>query len=449
MFDPYSPEFLDDPYPTYARLREESPVFHDPSWELTFFTRHDDVSAILKDRERFGRDFRHRLEPDRIDPDIYRRIYPPQWPTWTRYIRESFIDLEPPRHTRLRRLVSKAFTRRSSEAFRPKLEEAAARIIDRVLESGTLDVIEDFATPIPVAMIAELMGLPARDHQQVLDWSHAIVKVFDQNVSDADGDAAESATRDFVAYLEEVVDLRRKSRGEDLISSMLDVEDAGDTLTDEEIVGTSILTLNAGHEATVHAIGNGLLALARDIGEYGRLHRGEASVETAVDELLRYDSPLQMFERWVLVDTEMGGVRLERGIKSWAPLWLGKPRSRSLRRPGTSRSGPSAQSPCVIRRRAPLLRRCALGPGGAGSRVGKLRFSCCPSRADGGLRAHPLVGVPRVGEPQRRNRSRLRAPGLPSTRGRLSRAPWSAARWWVARWSTPALLSAWHRWFRW
>jgi unspecific monooxygenase len=315
MFDPYSPEFLDDPYPTYARMREEAPVFHDVAWELTFFSRHEDVTAILKDRDRFGRDFRHRLEPDEVDPDLYRRIYPPQWPTWSRYIRESFIDLEPPRHTRLRRLVSKAFTRRSSEAFRPRLEEAAAGIVDRAVEAGTLDVIEDFATPIPVAMIAELMGLPAEDHQQVLDWSHAIVKVFDQNVSDADGEAAEFATRDFVAYLQEIVEMRRKHRGEDLISSMVDVEDAGDTLTDEEIVGTSILSLNAGHEATVHAIGNGLLALARNEVQYGRLHRGEMGVDTAVDELLRFDSPLQMFERWVLVDTEVAGVSLAKGSK--------------------------------------------------------------------------------------------------------------------------------------
>ena len=315
MFDPYSPEFLDDPYPTYARLRQESPAFYDETWELTFFCRHDDVSAILKDRDRFGRDFRHRLASDEVDPDLYHRIYPPQWPIWSRYVRESFIDLEPPRHTRLRRLVSKAFTRRSSEAFRPRLEEAAARIIDQALESGTLDVIGDFATPIPVAMIAELMGLPASDHQQVLDWSHAIVKVFDQNVTDADGEAAESATKDFVAYLEDVVEMRRKTRGEDLISSMVDVEDAGDTLTDEEIVGTSILTLNAGHEATVHAIGNGLLALARDSGQYARLHRREVTIDTVVDELLRYDSPLQMFERWVLVDTEVAGVGLAKGSK--------------------------------------------------------------------------------------------------------------------------------------
>jgi unspecific monooxygenase len=315
VFGPYASEFLDDPYPTYARLRRESPVFYDETWELTFFARHADVSAILKDRDRFGRDFRHRMEIDDVDPDLYRRIYPPQWPTWTRYIRESFIDLEPPRHTRLRGLVSKAFTRRSSEVFRGRLEEAADRILDGVLDAGSLDVIADFATPIPVAMIAELMGVPGEDHGQLLAWSHSIVKVFDQNVSETDGAAAEQATKDFVAYLEEVVGERRAHRGEDLISSMIEVEDSGDTLSDEEIVGTSILTLNAGHEATVHAIGNSLLALARQPGTYRQLHEGTVSVSDAVDELLRFDSPLQMFERWVLEDTEVAGVSLKKGSK--------------------------------------------------------------------------------------------------------------------------------------
>jgi unspecific monooxygenase len=314
-FDPYDPGFLEDPYPTYEALRSGSPVFYDPSWELTFLARHTDVSVILKDRERFGRDFRHRLDPDDVDRDLRQRIYPPQWPTWTRYIRESFIDLEPPRHTRLRRLVSQAFTRRSSEAFRPRLEEAADRILDRVLEHGRLEVIDDFATPIPVAMIAELMGIPDEDHEQLLGWSHAIVKVFDKNVAPDEGEAAERATTDFVAYLQEVVAMRRRLRGDDLISSMLEVEDSGDTLTDEEIVGTSILTLNAGHEATVHAIGNGLLALARNADQYRRLHAGEVGVEKAVDELLRFDSPLQMFERWVLTDTDVGGADLEKGSK--------------------------------------------------------------------------------------------------------------------------------------
>jgi unspecific monooxygenase len=314
-FDPYSPGFLDDPYPTYVALRAESPAFYDPAWELTFFTRHSDVSVILKDRERFGRDFRHRLDPDEVDQDLYRRIYPSRWPTWTRYIRESFIDLEPPRHTRLRRLVSQAFTRRSSEAFRPQLEEAADRILDRVLEQGSMEVIDDFATPIPVAMIAELMGIPRRDHEQLLGWSHAIVKVFDKNVTDEEGEAAERATADFASYLEGVVEERRRQGGDDLISSMMEVEEGGDTLTDEEIIGTSILTLNAGHEATVHAIGNGFLALARNRDQYRRLRTGEVGIEAAVDELLRFDSPLQMFERWVLVDTEVSGARLAKGSK--------------------------------------------------------------------------------------------------------------------------------------
>lgn len=314
-FDAYDAGFLEDPYPVYARIREESPVFHDPTWGLTFVARHDDVTAILRDRHRFGRDFRHRMDIDEVDPDLYRRIYPPQWPKWTEYVRESFIDLEPPRHTRLRSLVSAAFTRRSSEVFRPRLEEAADALLDRALEAGSMEVISEYATPIPIAMIADLMGIPPRDHPLLLDWSHAIVKVFDERVSDQEGEAAEQAIRQFIAYLEDVLAQRRARPGDDLISAMIEVEESGDTLTDSEIVATSILTLNAGHEATVHAIGNALLALARSPEVYRTLAGGELAVATAVDELLRYDSPLQMFERWVLEDTEVGGLTVEKGTK--------------------------------------------------------------------------------------------------------------------------------------
>ena len=314
-FDAYSPDFLDDPYPTYARLRNESPVFYDETWNLTFVTRHEDVSAALKDRDTFGRDFRHRLSVDEVDRTVYERIYPPQWPTWTLYIRESFIDLEPPRHTRLRRLVSKAFTRRSSEIFRADLESAADGILDRVLETGEMDVIDDFATPIPVAMIAELMGVPFDDHPRLIEWSHAIVRVFDERVTDEEGETAEQATKDFVAYMTDLLAARRREPGDDLLSAMLDVEEAGDTLTDEEIVSTAILTLNAGHEATVHAIGNALLALARDQAAYREWAQGDVDPSDAVDELLRYDSPLQMFERWVLEDTEIGGHPIDAGSK--------------------------------------------------------------------------------------------------------------------------------------
>ena len=314
MFNPYAPEVLDNPYPTYTRLREKSPVFYDEEWELTFFARHEDVSAILKDRECFGRDFRHQMEIDEVDPDLYRRIYPPQWPMWTRYIRESFIDLEPPRHTRLRRLVSKAFTRRSSEAFRGRLESAADRILVSAAERGRIEAISELAIPIPLAMIAELMGILPEDQPQLVEWSHAIVKVFDERVTSEESAAAETATKNFISFLEGEVADRRKRRRDDLISAMIEVEELGDTLTDEEIIGTSILTLNAGHEATVHAIGNALLALASRPDQYRALHSG-VPVSAAVDELLRFDSPLQMFERWVLEDTEVSGRRLSRGSK--------------------------------------------------------------------------------------------------------------------------------------
>ena len=312
-FDAYDQAFQADPYPTYARLRDESPVFYDDAWDLTFIARYRDVSEILKDRDRFGRDFRHKLSVDEIDADLHRRIYQPQWPTWTEYIRESFIDLEPPRHTRLRRLVSKAFTRRSSEVFRQQLESAADAILDRVLQSGTMDVIAEYATPIPVAMIAELMGIIEEDHQNLIEWSRAIVTVFDERITEQEGQAAEKATRDFVAYVEEVVAQRRAHPGDDLISAMLEVEDDGEVLSDEEIVGTAILVLNAGHEATVHAIGNSLLALVRNPSAY----KDARSVEigSVVDELLRFDTPLQMFERWVLEDTDVAGSRLEKGSK--------------------------------------------------------------------------------------------------------------------------------------
>jgi cytochrome P450 len=315
VFDAYSPGFLEDPYSTFERLRRQTPIFYDENWGLTFVTRHEDVLTVLKDRERFGRDFRHRIGLEDVDPRLYERIYPPQWPTWTKYIRESFIDLEPPRHTRLRRLVSKAFTRRSAEAFRERLEAASDSLLESLMERGTVEVIAAYATPIPVAMIAELMGIPRADHPQLIDWSHAIVRVFDKRVTDVEGEQAERATQDFVAYVEETLKQRRRRPGNDLISAMIDVEHEGDRLSEGEIVSTVILTLNAGHEATVHAIGNALLALGRDRRAYGELRSEDAQISSAVDELLRFDSPLQMFERWVLVDTELSGHGLERGSK--------------------------------------------------------------------------------------------------------------------------------------
>jgi cytochrome P450 len=313
-FDAYAPEFVDDPYPTYARLRAESPVFHDDTWGLTFFARHGDVAAILRDR-RFGRDVRHAVPVEEVDAEVYGRIYPPELPNWTRYVRDSFIDLEPPRHTRIRRLVQWAFTRRASESYRRRMQETADRLVERALEMGSMEVIADYATPIPFTMIAELLGVPGADQPQLIDWSHAIVRVFDEACTAEEGLRAETAVVEFVGYVRELLDRHRASPVDDLTSALIAAEVEGDHLSDDELAATIILTLNAGHEATVQAIGNAVLALARDPDEYRRLRVDPGLLATATDELLRFDTPLQMFERWVLEDVDWQGVELRRGTK--------------------------------------------------------------------------------------------------------------------------------------
>lgn len=286
-------------------------MFHDERWDLTFFSRHDDVAAILRDR-RFGRQATHVLDAE----ELARAEMPRErYPQWSRFIRESFIDLEGERHAILRRLVAKAFTKRSTESYRPRLVEVANERLDDVLASGTMDVIRDYATPIPLTMIGELMGIPEADRQQLVDWSHRIVKLFDYNATDADGSEAEAAIIDFVAYLRDVLDHRRRHPGPDLISELATVEDEGRRLEDDDLVATAILTLNAGHEATVHAIGNGIVALAGRPDQYDLLRTRPELAPTAAEELLRFDTPLQMFERWVLTDVDWNGTALRKGTK--------------------------------------------------------------------------------------------------------------------------------------
>lgn len=313
-FDAYSPAFVEDPYPTFSILRAESPIFPSAEWGVTFFAQHEDVSGILKDR-RFGRDVRHAVPADEIDQEVFDRIYPPQYPTWTFYTRDSFIDLEPPAHTRIRRLVQHAFTRRASNSYRPRLEAAAAALIDQALDKGGMEAISEYATPIPLTMISELMGIPAEDQPALVEWSHAMVRVFDKACTPEEGQRAEQATIDFADYIRTQLADRRRNGGNDLITALLEAEVEGDRLTDDEIIATAILTLNAGHEATVQAIGNGLLALARFPDQYQRLRDDPDLIAPAVDELLRFDTPLQMFERWVLEDLEWKGVALKRGSK--------------------------------------------------------------------------------------------------------------------------------------
>jgi cytochrome P450 len=179
-----------------------------------------------------------------------------------------------------------------------------------------MEAISEYATPIPLVMIADLLGIPEEDQPQLVAWSHDIVRVFDQGCTMEEGAKAEAAVIAFVDYVREVLAERRRHPGTDLVSSLIAADHEGDRLDDDELIATCILTLNAGHEATVHAIGNGLLALASAPEQYEELKRDPTGLaERATDELLRFDSPLQMFERWVLSDLTWNGTRLESGTK--------------------------------------------------------------------------------------------------------------------------------------
>lgn len=304
-------EFRRDPYPTYARLRAEDPLHDDPEWGLTFLTRYADVASVLRDR-RFGRDIRHLVSLADLDQH---RFYPTHLPNWYRYVRGSFMELEPPAHTRLRALVGRAFSRRAAESYRPVLEREAARRLDAAVERGRMEVIDDYATPIPLSMISELLGIPAEDRRLLLPWSRRVVRLFDADTTAADEADAEKAATDFAAYLAELIaDRRRRPRG-DLTTALVEAEVEGVRLSDEDLIATCMLVLNAGHEATVHAIGNAVLALARHPEQYRNLRREPALVSIAVEELLRFDAPLQLFDRWVLEDLELHGRRFIVGDK--------------------------------------------------------------------------------------------------------------------------------------
>lgn len=288
-FDPSDPAFVADPYPTYARLRAQAPVLLDEASGLRFVSRFADVDAVLRDR-RFGR--------------VFVPVPGAEMAPFNLLNEHSLFDTEPPEHTRLRGLVSRVFTPRRVEALRPAVRAMA----EERLRDGVRDVIADLAEPIPVAVIAELLGVPPADRGLLRPWSRAIVAMYEL---EPDGRAAAEAVRasvEFRAYLLDLASSRRRAPGDDLLSGL-----AGVGLSDDELVATCVLLLNAGHEATVNALGNGVLALLERRDVWERLLADPSVVPGAVEELLRFDTPLQLFRRTALVDAEVGGVPVVAG----------------------------------------------------------------------------------------------------------------------------------------
>ncbi len=308
-FDLADDRFIADPYPSLSALREAAPLVYDERLGRWFVTRHADVRACLRDK-RLGRNFRHVGS----DAEFHAEPLDPRWAEFWASERWSLLWLEPPEHTRIRKLVAAAFTPRAVEGMR----EPATRLAHSLLEGlgEEFDLLYDYAQPYSITLICELLGVPTDRHRDLLDWSHAIVKMYEFDTTEAQAVAANDAAREFRTYVLELIEERRADPRDDMVSGLVQARVDGERLSDEQIVSTVVVLLNAGHEATVNTVGNGFRALATHRDEWERLVSGAVPAAQAIEELIRWDPPLQLFERWVLEDgVEVAGLPVPRGEK--------------------------------------------------------------------------------------------------------------------------------------
>ena len=310
-FDPSEREFVENPYPTLNRLRERARVFFDEGRERWFVTRHEDVRGCLRDK-RLGRNFRHVMSAEEIGvPPL-----DPRWQAFWDVERGSLLWLEPPDHTRIRRLVAAAFTPRSVEALRRPAHDLAGELLAPLAEAGEMELLHDYAQPYSIAVICRLLGVPLDRRRDLLEWSHRMVKMYELDVPPEAALAASRAADEFRAYVQELIRDRRVNPGGDMVSALVGARVDGSRLSDDEIVSTVIVLLNAGHEATVNTLGNGMLAFARHPEQWARVVSGEVTAQNAGEEMIRFDPPLQLFERWVLSDDfSIGDTQIPRGAK--------------------------------------------------------------------------------------------------------------------------------------
>ena len=277
------------------------PAFKWQQYGYWCFAGHEDVNALLRDR-RFGRQILHVATRE----ELGLADTPPRLKPFYDFEQHSLLELEPPVHTRLRGLVNRAFLSRQVERLRPKIESLSNRLIDGFEAKGEVDLLPAYATPIPIIVICELLGVPTDKADQLFSWSHDMVAMYMARRDRAVEDAAVAATVAFSDYMRGLVKERRKDLNDDLLSALIRAETEGQKLSENELITTAILILNAGHEATVHAIGNGVKTLLE-------LGVREPISEGLIEEILRYDAPLQLFTRYALEDLEYGGIKFRKG----------------------------------------------------------------------------------------------------------------------------------------
>lgn len=306
--NPADPEFFNDPYPVYAEMRALGPAIYWQEYGMVCFSQYDPVNRALRDRS-FGRDFSAALTRKEVGlPEIETHVKP-----FYDFERHSLLELEPPAHTRLRKLINRAFLSRHIEKLKPEIEKLAHQLIDEFPHGDSFDLLSRYAEKIPVIVISRLLGVPEEMSDQLLTWSHDMVAMYQFNRSREIEDAAVIATNEFSHFMRGYIEKRRHQPADDLISLLIAAREDGQQLSEEELITTCILLLNAGHEATVHAIGNGTKALLQAGHKTRQEYSKFPDKYRNVDELLRFDPPLHMFTRYVLENTELAGQNLKKG----------------------------------------------------------------------------------------------------------------------------------------
>ena len=306
MIDFNNLTFVADPYEQLKELREfGKPVWHE-GMQIFLAARHSDANDVFRNKS-LGRIFTDKK------PDF-------EWETFNWLHSDSILDSEPPKHTRLRSLVAKAFNRNKIEGMRPAVERITQQLLDAIdekVKSGeNFDLIAEYAEPLPVKIIADLLGFPESEEHLLRPWSQSIVKMYEVNPSEQYQMEAKKAAAEFAEYVRSLAEHRKKNPGQDLITDLAMVEENGEKLNSHELVATCVLLLNAGHEASVNAFGNGMVAALERPDQAELLRKNSRAItDTALEEFMRFDAPLHLFERTATVDTELGGVKIEKGQK--------------------------------------------------------------------------------------------------------------------------------------
>jgi cytochrome P450 len=304
LFNPLSPEFIRDPYPYYHQLRTTDPVHRS---QLGFFvaSRHADISFVLREK-RFGKDFVGRMTRRFGGAVLEEPVY--------RSMRHWMLQQDPPDHTRLRGLVVKAFTARRVEDIRPRIQQIVDDVLDRVAPRGHMDLIADFAFPLPVTVICDMLGIPEEDHAIFFSSARTGARLLDPiPLTRAEIDDANARSLEIAEYFRDLFELRRSNPSDDLTSQLVQAEQEGSKLSNEEMTANTVLLFGAGHETTVNLIGNGLLALYRNPDQLRLLQRDPSLIANAIEEFLRFDSSVQVTGRTALKAVTVGGVDVAEG----------------------------------------------------------------------------------------------------------------------------------------